>query len=61
MTLKEAKSLFDEIVELCYLLEDHNLNNALDSFYQDVKHVCDAYDVLVITSDLMIYVDEISS
>ena len=45
MTLKEAKALFDEIVDLCYLLEDHNLNDALDSFYQDVKQVCDAYDV----------------
>jgi hypothetical protein len=61
MTLKEAKALFDDIVDLCYLLEDHNLNAALDSFYQYVKQVCDAYDVLEITSELMFYVDEISS
>ena len=61
MTLKEAKALFDEIVDLCYLLEDHNLNDALDSFYQDVKQVCDAYDVLEITSELMFYVDEVTA
>ena len=61
MTLKEAKALFDDIVDLCYQLEDHNLNDALDSFYQEVKQAYDVYDILEITSDLMFYVDEISS
>lgn len=61
MTLKEAKALFDEIVDLCYQLEDHNLNDALDSFYQEVNQASDQYDILDITSDLMFYVDEISS
>jgi hypothetical protein len=61
MTLKEAKALFDEIVDLCYQLEDHNLNDALDSFYQEVNQANDQYDILDITSDLMFYVDEISS
>ena len=61
MTLKEAKALFDEIVDLCYQLEDHNLNDALDSFYQEVNQANDQYYILDITSDLMFYVDEISS
>jgi len=61
MTLKEAKALFDEIVDLCYQLEDHNLNGALDSFYQEVSQAESEYDILDITSELMFYVDEISS
>lgn len=60
MTLKEAKVLFDEIVDLCYQLEDHNLNGALDSFYQEVSQAQNEYDVLDITSELMFYVDEIN-
>lgn len=60
MTLKEAKALFDEIVDLCYQLEDHNLNGALDSFYQEVSQAQDEYDVFDITSELMFYVDEIA-
>jgi hypothetical protein len=60
MTLKEAKALFDEIVDLCYQLEDHNLKGALDSFYQELSHAQDEYDILDITSELMFYVDEIS-
>lgn len=61
MTLKEAKSLFDEIVDLCYQLEDHNLNDALDSFYQEIKHATSEYDILDITSELMFYVDEVNA
>lgn len=61
MTLKEAKAMFDEIVDLCYQLEDHNLNDALDSFYQEVRSASDEYDILNITSELMFYVDEIPS
>lgn len=61
MTLKEAKALFDEIVDLCYQLEDHNLNGALDSFYQEVSQAENEYDILDITSELMFYVDEIAS
>ena len=60
MTLKEAKVLFDEIVDLCYQLENHNLNGALDSFYQEVSQAQNEYDVLDITSELMFYVDEIN-
>lgn len=60
MNLKEAKALFDEIVDLCYQLEDHNLNGALDSFYQEISHAQDEYDILDITSELMFYVDEIN-
>lgn len=60
MTLKEAMALFDEIVDLCYQLEDHNLNGALDSFYQEISNAQDEYDILDITSELMFYVDEIS-
>lgn len=61
MNLKEAKAMFDEIVDLCYQLEDHNLNDALDSFYQEVGSANDEYDILNITSELMFYVDEITS
>jgi hypothetical protein len=61
MTLKEAKVLFDEIVDLCYQLEDHNLNGALDSFYQEVSQAENEYDIFDITSELMFYVDEVSS
>jgi hypothetical protein len=61
MNLKEAKAMFDEIVDLCYQLEDHKLNDALDSFYQEVGLAPDEYDILSITSELMFYVDEISS
>jgi hypothetical protein len=61
MNLKEAKAMFDEIVDLCYQLEDHKLNDALDSFYQEVGLALDEYDILSITSELMFYVDEISS
>jgi len=61
MTLKEAKTLFDDILDFCYQLGDNNLNNALESFYQEVNQAHDAYDILDITSDLMFYVDEISS
>jgi hypothetical protein len=53
--------MFDEIVDLCYQLEDHKLNDALDSFYQEVGLAPDEYDILSITSELMFYVDEISS
>lgn len=60
MNLKEAKAMFDEIVDLCYQLEDHKLNDALDSFYQEVGLAADEYDILSITSELMFYVDEIS-
>jgi hypothetical protein len=60
MNLKEAKSMFDEIVDLCYQLEDHKLNDALDSFYQEVGDAADEYEILNITSELMFYVDEIS-
>lgn len=60
MNLKEAKAMFDEIVDLCYQLEDHKLNDALDSFYQEVGSAADEYDILSITSELMFYVDEIS-
>jgi len=58
MTLKEAKALFDEIMDLCYQLEDHNLNGALESFYQEISHAQDEYEILEITSELMFYVDE---
>lgn len=61
MNLKEAKALFDEIVDLCYQLEDNSLNSSLDSFYQEVSHAKDEYDILEITSELMFYVDEINS
>lgn len=61
MTLKEAKVLFDEIVDLCYQLEDNNLNSALDSFYQEVSQAENEYDIFDITSELMFYVDEVSS
>ena len=60
MNLKEAKAMFDEIVDLCYQLEDHKLNDALDSFYQDVESATDEYEIFSITSELMFYVDEIS-
>ena len=60
MNLKEAKSMFDEIVDLCYQLEDHKLNDALDSFYQEVESAADEYEILSITSELMFNVDEIS-
>ncbi len=59
MTLKEAKAMFDDIVDLCYQLEDHNLNGALESFYQEIKHAESDYDILEITRELMFYVDEI--
>lgn len=59
MTLKEAKAMFDEIVDLCYQLEDHNLNGALESFYHEIKHAENEYDILEITRELMFYVDEI--
>lgn len=61
MTLKEAKALFDEIVDLCYQLGDHTLTVALDSFYQEVNQAQSQYDILEITSELMFYVDEITS
>jgi hypothetical protein len=61
MTLKEAKSLFDEIVDLCYQLGDHTLNVALESFYQEVSQSQTQYDILEITNELMFYVDEINS
>lgn len=61
MNLKEAKAVFDEIVDLCYQLEDHKLNDALDSFYQEVESASDEYDIFKVTSELMFYVDEISS
>ena len=59
MTLKEAKALFDEIVDLCYQLGDHTLTVALDSFYQEVNQAQSQYDILEITSELMFYVDEV--
>lgn len=61
MTLKEAKALFDEIADLCYHLGDHTLTDALDSFYQEVNQAVDIYNILDITSEMMFYVDEISS
>jgi len=61
MTLKAAKSLFDEIVDLCYQLGDHTLDVALESFYQEVSQAQSEYDILEITSELMFYVDEITS
>ncbi len=61
MTLKEAKTNFDEIVDLCYQIEDHKLNSVIDSFYQAVGDAANEYEVLNITSELMFYVDEISS
>jgi hypothetical protein len=60
MNLKEAKSLFDEIVDLCYQLEDNSLNNSLDFFYQEVSQAQNEYDIFNITSELMFYVDEIN-
>lgn len=61
MTLKEIKILFDDIADLCYQLENHNLNNALESFYQEINQENDPHEILDITSYLMFYVDEISS
>ena len=60
MTLKEAKGLFDDIVDLCHQLSDHNLNGALDSMYQDLYQARDEYEILEIANELMFYVDEIS-
>ena len=61
MNLKEAKSMFDDIVDFCYQLENHKLNDVLDSFYQEVESASDEHEILNITSELMFYVDEISS
>jgi hypothetical protein len=59
MTLREAKIMFDEIIELCHQLEDNNLNGSIESFYQEIKHAQNEFDVLETISELMFYVDEV--
>ncbi len=61
MNLKQAKNLFDEIVDLASQLEDDNLNNALESLYFEIGKSKTEYDVLEVTSELMFYVDECKS
>ena len=60
MNLKVAKNMFNDIIELCYQLNDQILNGAIDSFYQDVKNAGDEFEILEITSELMFYVDEVN-
>jgi hypothetical protein len=60
MNLKEAKEIFEEIAELCSKIEDHRLNEALESIYRDVENSDSIQDILELLTDLMFYVDDVS-
>ena len=60
MNLKEAKEIFEEIAELCSKIEDHRLNEALESIYRDVENSDSIQDILELITDLMFYVDDVS-
>ncbi|HUU89501.1 MAG TPA: hypothetical protein VMX17_17340 [Candidatus Glassbacteria bacterium] len=60
MNLKEAKNIFEEICELCGRINDSILDDALESIYRELECVENVEDVLQLTSDLMLYVDEVT-
>lgn len=59
MNIKKAKIMFDELIDLCYQLDDKILSESIVSFYKEVADAEDECEVLQITSELMFYVDEV--
>ena len=60
MNLKEAKQIFEDIADLCSKIDDHRLNEALESSYREVDESDNISDILELLSDLMFYVDEVT-
>lgn len=60
MNLKEAKEIFEDIVDLCNKIEDANITDAIDSIYTDAKEAETVFDLIEFITELIFYVDELS-
>lgn len=58
MTLKKAKQIFEQIVELCYQTENLRLIEVIDSIYSDINHTEDSDDVAKICIEIQITINE---
>lgn len=58
MKLKEAKQMFEDIVELCYHTENPKLIEVTDSIYSDVEKAESLLEVISAVEELQIILNE---
>jgi allophanate hydrolase subunit 1 len=59
MTLKSAKKIFYDIVDLCQEIDDDNLSIALESLFRDADAAEDVNEVIDAARELMVFVNEV--
>lgn len=59
MDLQEAKIIFDEIVELCYLTNNPRLIETVDQLYNEVNNAKDVNSIISSCQELQIVINEI--
>lgn len=59
MNLEKAKTLFDEIVEICYQTENQKLIEALIPIYRDVELAQDVSQIIGYAEELQVCINEI--
>jgi BioD-like phosphotransacetylase family protein len=58
MNLKKAKKLFEQIVELCYEIENPRLIETIESIYSEVEDAEDALDIFNSCQELEVIINE---
>jgi len=59
MNLKEAKQLFEEIVELCYQTENQQLIETIEQIYPEVEEATAVFKVISSAEELQVIINEI--
>ena len=59
MNLKEAKQLFEEIVELCYQTENQQLIDSVNQIYPEVEEATAVFKVISSAEELQVIINDI--
>ena len=59
MNLKEAKQLFEEIVELCYQTENQQLIETIEQIYPEVEEATAVFKVISSAEELQVIINDL--
>lgn len=59
MKLKEAYKLFDEIIELCYQMENQQLIVFIESIATELEEASDVSDIITLAEEMQVIMNDI--
>jgi hypothetical protein len=59
MKLKEAYKLFDEIIELCYQMENQQLIIFIESIATELEEASDVSDIITLAEEMQVIMNDI--